>query len=795
MGVLDGFYSTWTKARETFGRGAPDDGSEFDGSSRLMQMKAGVEAAAPDDRWQGSASQAYAAANREHASVYEKLAELDKKMAGEVKKAAEVVTAGRINLDTAKSWVDSIVDSLPATTAADRDRKLLPIANEGIGRVHRIVQSATDDMAGIKGNVDTLRGQYETVKNTMKFGPGTDNPAGKEDDERLGVQGDRAGEDDAKPNGQALADQAALPSAHRDPEVAERVAANLPQSPLTQEQIAALADGKEVTDVPKETLDYYRDFYQTAGKDGLLLLDRHLESAEAAGNAEAGAQRDRLANGLTVTSNENVVELNPDGSVASRGGYDQLPPDLREMLETRRGDPAYPGWETLGPTEAKNRHVADVVQFSELIGEAKPGYQPGSRLGTELYLKSADMVEYSLGGWGMTDTPPEAYERAASSLSEIAGRNNDSSYQIWSGNGDDLPDGYNREETVRTLIGHDWSQSGGGGSGAATLLDWITEDSQRPFGDPLGDRARQAFIEVPDMLAPSDMDPVWASQRDAFAHNPAIATEVGHMMAANIDSTYAPGRPFGFDETKLDPNGHPMMSADDSNRLFELAGYSDEGRLSLTTAAETARISELAAAMKDNPGNLAGDVANSAAGGLSGRIDNSITDALNRQNDVLGDETRNPTDALYRAKVAGAEIAGWASNELVGKIPGADEVTGLTGFDPGELVENKIKEWIGTPEYQETPIPPADNAVASSTPQAQQTILQAADEADQLPPVLREGDKPVDVSHIYQGDDRYEALQDFLKSRGLNQYVTDYGQSYAIMFDRNNGDRADAGGS
>ncbi|MDV3125719.1 hypothetical protein M1247_12400, partial [Mycobacterium sp. 21AC1] len=632
------------------------------------------------------------------------------------------------------------------------------------------------------GRITGYKGEYDALTN-QKFAPGSEKDD-KKDPDALGVKGD--GEKDkptGKEDGQALADQAALPSSQRDPEVLDRVAANLPQSPLTEEQIAALADGKQVSDVPKETQDYYRDFYKTAGKDGLLLLDRQLESQEAAGNTDAGAQRDRLANGLTVASNENVVELNPDGSVASRGGYDQLPADLREMIEVRREDPTYPGWETVGPTEAKNQHVADVVQFSELMGEANPGYQTGSRLGTEMYLKSADMVEHSTGGWGMTDTPPEAYERAASSLAEVAGRNNEASYQIWSGNGDGLPDGYNPEETVRTLIGHDWTQSGGNGSGAATLLDWITEDSQRPIGDPLGDRARQAFIEVPDMLAPSDTDPVWNSQRDAFAHNSAISTEMSQLLAANTDALSAPGQPFGFAETKIDSTGHPLINADDADRLLELGSYSEEGRVTLTTAAETARIDELESAMRSNPGDLSREVANSDAGALAGRIDNSMTDALNHQNAVLGEEARNPSDALYRAKIAGAEIAGWASNEVVGKIPGSGEVTGLTGLDPGEMVENQIRDWIGTPEYQEKTVPDPDILRASSTLQAQQTVLQAAFQAGDLPPEMVADGRPVAVRDLSPNSPEYQQVQQFLIDRGLSQYATDYGQSYSIVLD------------
>ncbi|MFV8162964.1 EspA/EspE family type VII secretion system effector [Mycobacterium sp. 134] len=107
MSALDGFYSTWNKARETFGVGTPTDGSQHDGSSQLLRMKGVVESAAQNDGWQGKGAESYAAANKQHAGVYGKLAELDKQMAAEVTNAANIVTNGRTQLDTTKSWVDS----------------------------------------------------------------------------------------------------------------------------------------------------------------------------------------------------------------------------------------------------------------------------------------------------------------------------------------------------------------------------------------------------------------------------------------------------------------------------------------------------------------------------------------------------------------------------------------------------------------------------------------------------------------------------------------------------------------
>lgn len=792
MSALDGFYSTWSKAKDTFGVGTPTDGSQYNGSSsQLLKMKSSIESAQPDDRWQGKGSEAYAAANKQHAAVYEKLADLDKKISNEVTNASEVVTNGRNKLDSAKSWVDSAVNSLPSSLNAQaREKSLIPIANEGINRVNTIVSTANTDMNTIAGRITGLKGEWDTLTGDQKFGPGS---------EKADQNGDgKADEDEKKPNGkedgQALADQAKLGSALRDPEVLDRVAKNLPQSPLLEEELQALADGKEVDSVPKETLDYYHDFFKAAGKDGLLALDRHLESQEASGNREAGDQRDRLANGLTVTSNENIVDRNPDGSVASRGGYDQLPSDLREMLETRRSDPTYPGWETLGPTDAKNQHVADVVQFSELMGESNPGYQPGSRLGTEMYLKSADMVEYSLGGWGMTDTPPESYERAASSLAEIAGRNDEASYRIWSGTGDGLPDGYNREETVRTLIGHDWSQSGGEGSGAATLLDWMTEDSHRPIGDAMGDRARLAMTEIPDLLAPGPDDPVYSTMQDAFARNDAISTEMSQLLAANTDSLAAAGSQQGFAQTKLDALGHPVFGAADGNRLLELGSYSEEGRVTLAGAAETARINELEAALRSNPdGNLHAQLANSPGGHLSGRIDEAMLGAIDHQNDVLQTDLE-AHDAIYRAKLLGAEVVGIATGELAGRIPNADIATGMTGIDPGEAVENVIKDWIDKPEYQAIEVPERADLEASSTRQAQQAIIEAAHRAGALPTVLNPDGHPIDVAGLAVGSPQWNELQNYLINHGLTQYVTDYGQSYSNAVapaDKSDADKSD----
>lgn len=774
MSALDGFYSTWNKARQTFGVGTPTDGSQHDGSSQLLKMKGMIDSAAKHDGWQGKGAEAYAAANKQHAGVYEKLANLDKQMAAEVTNAANIVTNGRTQLDNTKSWVDSAVNVVPTSlSAADREKYFIPIAREGITQVNNTVSTANGDMLKIGFRLTELKNAFDELQN-QKLGPGEKKDEEKSaestrqprtlDDMGLPANASERGEAD----GEQLAHQADLPSDQRNPDVLDRVASHLPQNPLTDDQLKALSEGKEVNNVPKETLDYYREFYDKAGKDGLLALDRHLESKEASGNTDAASQRDRLANGLTVLSNEKIVEHNPDGSETWRGGYYELPSDVRGLIESRRTDTLPVDGQS--PVSPLAQRFADVSQLGELLGESNPRYQPGSELGTELYLKAADMVEPGVHGLPEVGTSWEEYQRAASSFADVAGRNNDSSAAIWSGQGEHLPIGYDREHTVRTLLNEDWSKVGGG-TGAATLLDWMNEDTPR---------SRQALVEIPHMLAPGGDDSTWNSQRDNFAHNTAISTELGKVLGTHIDSTYNSLNPTGFDETKLDPNGNPRLSASDSGHLFQLASYSEEGRIHLTASAEAARISEIADAMKENPGNVSSELTDSPAGALSGRIDNAIMDTIGHQNTDLQEQAKN--ELLYKAKMSGAIIAGDLANELYNKVPGSSTVSNYTGLDPGELIEERIRDFVGQPEYQKMPIPTPENAAAASTSQVEQSILHAALEAEILPPILHDGEKAADIRTIYEGDPRYGAMEQFLKDHQLGQYIKDYGQSYSTMF-------------
>lgn len=77
-------------------------------------------------------------------------------------------------------------------------------------------------------------------------------------------------------------------------------------------------------------------------------------------------------------------------------------------------------------------------------------------------------------------------------------------------------------------------------------------------------------------------------------------------------------------------------------------------------------------------------------------------------------------------------------------------------------------------------MPDDDILMAGSNVQAQQTVLEAAMKAGELPDELKRGNSPVQISELGPDSREYQIVQKYLIERGLAQYVTDYAQSYSI---------------
>jgi uncharacterized protein YukE len=195
VGVVDGFESTWSNARSTFGQGTPQEGGQFDQSAQLRQMQSSVESAKPGSQWTGSASDSYASANEKQGRVLGQTADLDQRLRAEIDRSAQVVTAGRQNLDAVRRWVHDAAAAVPP--GQNRDRMLYPIVSRGAGEIVDIVQRSNGDLNAVAERVRKLGGEYQMLGGDLKQGTG--DPDGKDP---LGVVGDET-EEEIKKRAQA----------------------------------------------------------------------------------------------------------------------------------------------------------------------------------------------------------------------------------------------------------------------------------------------------------------------------------------------------------------------------------------------------------------------------------------------------------------------------------------------------------------------------------------------------------------------------------------------------------------
>jgi hypothetical protein len=173
VSVLDGFFSTWSNAKVTFGQGTPQTGDRYDGSAKLTQMQSTLNSAAPDSRWTGGAASTYGAVNTEHRRVIGDIGGLDQRLAAHVNQSADVVANGRTQLDAVRKWVVDAAASVPP--GKDNDRMLLPIANKGISQVMDIVTKTNGELGTIGGKIRGLGDQYAALGD-QRFAPKEDTP-------------------------------------------------------------------------------------------------------------------------------------------------------------------------------------------------------------------------------------------------------------------------------------------------------------------------------------------------------------------------------------------------------------------------------------------------------------------------------------------------------------------------------------------------------------------------------------------------------------------------------------------
>ena len=267
MGVMDAFTSTWSRARTTFGEGTPQTGDAFDGSAQLGRMDSELSAAAPGSTWTGTASAAYDAANTEHRRVIAELGRCDRRLRSQIDRSAQVVTAGRADLDTVQKWVRDAAGAVPAGTTGDR--MLLPIVKRGIGDVAQIVARSNGELNTIGAGMRALEADYRALGIQRFGGEG----AGE------GEDGERKPEESQNRYEKALRDAGLLDGPPPDGYYAEWLE-NAERQGVPPETIVDIARRHDITPESFKVLDGMEKVVDKDGKS-FFLIPKDTSGADA----------------------------------------------------------------------------------------------------------------------------------------------------------------------------------------------------------------------------------------------------------------------------------------------------------------------------------------------------------------------------------------------------------------------------------------------------------------------------------------------------------------------------------
>ncbi|WP_306358305.1 MULTISPECIES: hypothetical protein [unclassified Nocardia] len=478
-------------------------------------------------------------------------------------------------------------------------------------------------------------GINEAMAELPSHGPGVENPAVD------GTTGERLG---AQVNS---SDQ--IP-----PEVLDQVDTILDQVTLTDEEQAALQDGRSVV-VPASTLEFTQRFLDTAGPEGFSRLSEQLNSQGPEGQAKAQA----LANSFMLLSNENVKGVKADGKQIE-GGYEQLPQEYRDLISSRvvefptaqqPGEPGhlpdgntitYPDPDNVGQYRAGLAHYENLRGLTTALSLADEGYTPGTKLSTELYRQGGFLAEVVTdpGTQRALPSDPAVLQDTIRNTVEVASRNTDASAIIFTGEGtpEQLGADYRRDATVMALAQHDWPE-GVENSPVQKMFNWIPENAhvEVPPGHPdyqsqladatqAGKSARALADIISSAKSPdgvNNFDTLFKDDNTAERYiAKALVPYVGNMV--------------DVDENLVGTHGFGTLNPVEATRVFALMNADGEGGALLNGAAiATAYEFDRAFARGDGGQDLAvysGRLQGLVEGGLAAEIGLNNYDATAEYN-------------------------------------------------------------------------------------------------------------------------------------------------------------------
>lgn len=475
MGALEGFLSTWDKARQTFGSGVPQTGEQFDQSAQLEQLQSTVQTAAPGAAWSGTAANAYGAVNTEHARVLGELATLDRRLAAHVNESANVVATGRQNLDNLRQWVIDAAASVPP--GKNREQLLLPIVSQGLSQLSGIVGTSNSELNRVAGDITKLGTEWDALQD-QKFG-GTGKEEKQDGDaQMLGDEEEREGDGekaDAEPTPEQVEDLVRDALAG-DQEAAGQVDDILDSIDPEQLQPQRVDPDNPDATVPPQPLSPTQA--EVISQMQRQMSKMSLDDMTKLKN-DLGDHGDILGDSMQVMSDPDVkFPVKGDGlflpeemdTKIQSGSAELLPDSVQQAMNAVPVTRDYPMDPESTTPVTKYPSGDDLRKVSELIYAGDAKLQQGSELDRTMMNRAIDVIH---GGdqqskdhmWGW---PNEQSDAIAQDILKSAGRDTVVDHDLFTG-----PNG---ADNIKAISEHNWADDG---QAARTVTDWI-DDAANP---------------------------------------------------------------------------------------------------------------------------------------------------------------------------------------------------------------------------------------------------------------------------------------------------------------------------
>jgi hypothetical protein len=427
--AIDGFLSTWSNARQTFGAGTPQTGDQYDHSAKLTNLQSTVQTAAPGGSWTGAASEAYGKANTQHGEALGQMAGLDKRLAAEINNSAQVVATGRQNLDALRQWVVDAANAVPPGKNAEQIK--MQIAQKGLAQLQDIIKQSNSQSNEIGERIGKLGGEWQELdKKTFKKG-------GNGDIMTAGGQ-----------------EMGPIPPEQQAKEDVEKTL-------KTGDKDAAARVDKALSSIqPGHPLDATQAAYLNEMQR--QQHDMSVQELKAAEDRLDPGQKHIIGDSWQLMSNDDVPrEANQwDDKRESKGGFDRLPTSVQEGIKGFTAVPV-PGDDSL-------------KDITSIVKDGQPQFQQGTEIDRELMRRADRIMDTPLfNGTGINPDKVPGLDGTVTDIFDSAGRDHQIVYDQISGNhGDD------GQDFLHDVSTHEWDDDG---RSAGSLFEW-TANSTGPEG-------------------------------------------------------------------------------------------------------------------------------------------------------------------------------------------------------------------------------------------------------------------------------------------------------------------------